>query len=364
MYSTVPAAHRFPAFTRSFSASPRHFEPRHFDSSLKTSPFPGAYRPTRSAVGSWTSVLIVGVLTGSAYIYHAFTKQTNEPEDEDEELDKFINTHVIANYDKMTGETLPGRPGTLTPEQDEKLREFWIEVMKVFGVIDQDQARALKASIGGVAPTISKAPSVSDKKEKKKHSWFSRSDNSEETAKGGASAADVDKYGQTEQFKHALANMSPEVLRAAFWSMVKHDHPDGLLLRFLRARKWDVEKALVMMVSTMHWRAVEVHVDDDVIVNGEEHMFINSQSTDPKTRKWGQDFLNQQTMGKSYMHGTDLQGRPCCFIRVRLHHAGDQTEEAQERFTVFIIETSRLLLNPPVDTAVSLLRSFQILSTY
>ena len=353
LYTIVPAAHRFPAFTRSFSASPRHLEtPRQLDSSLRSSPFASTYRqPTRSAVGSWTSVLIVGALTGSAYIFHAFTKQTPE-QDEDDEIKHIVEDYIHANYTKMTGEILPGRPGTLTPEQDAKLREFWIEVLKVFGVLDQQQAHALKANLVGLTRKATTQSVESSKKEKKKHGWFSRSSTHSED-KAGASAADEDKYGQTAQFKHALANMSPETLRAAFWSMVKHDHPDGLLLRFLRARKWDVEKALVMMVSTMHWRAVEVHVDDDVMINAEEAMWIKSQSADPKEKKWGQDFLDQMRMGKSYLHGSDLQGRPMCFIRVRLHHAGDQSEAAQERYTVYVIETSRLLLNPPVDTAVS-----------
>ena len=356
LYTIVPAAHRFPAFTRSFSASPRHLKtPRQLDSSLRSSPFSGTYRqPTRSAVGSWTSVLIVGALTGSAYIFHAFTKQTPEQDedDEDDEIKHIVEDYIHANYTKMTGEILPGRPGTLTPEQDAKLREFWIEVLKVFGVLDQQQAHALKANLVGLTRKATTQSVESSKKEKKKHGWFSRSSTHSED-KAGASAADEDKYGQTAQFKHALANMSPETLRAAFWSMVKHDHPDGLLLRFLRARKWDVEKALVMMVSTMHWRAVEVHVDDDVMINAEEAMWIKSQSADPKEKKWGQDFLDQMRMGKSYLHGSDLQGRPMCFIRVRLHHAGDQSEAAQERYTVYVIETSRLLLNPPVDTAVS-----------
>lgn len=41
-----------------------------------------------------------------------------------------------------------------------------------------------------------------------------------------------------------------------------------------------------------------------------------------------------------------------CFVRARLHKQGEQTEESLERYTVFIIESARMLLEPPVDTAV------------
>lgn len=255
-------------------------------------------------------------------------------------------------HSTMTGERLPGRPGTLTPEQEERLRIFWVAVLDVFGVVDKEHAATLKAAVHGPIQTLSRQATHDSKKEKKKHGWFSRKSKNEEAA---GAEADNDKYGQTEQFRVALAEMSPEVLRAAFWSMVKHDHPDGLLLRFLRARKWDVEKALVMMVSTMHWRAKEMHVDDDIVLHGEEHMFLNSQSSDPKVKKWGDDFLAQMTTGKSYIHSEDREGRPLCFVRARLHHAGDQSEESSERYTVHIIETARLLLHPPVDTSVSLI---------
>merc|ERR1712070_784147 len=84
-----------------------------------------------------------------------------------------------------------------------------------------------------------------------------------------AAGSENDKHGQTKEFQEALASQSPQELRQAFWSMVKHDHPDALLLRFLRARKWDAEKALIMMISTMHWRLAEMHVDDDIVKNGE-----------------------------------------------------------------------------------------------
>lgn len=65
------------------------------------------------------------------------------------------------------------------------------------------------------------------------------------------------------------------------------------------------------------------------------------------------DFMSQLRLGKSYVHGLDKDGRPICFVRVRLHKPGDQSEESLERSIVYIMETTRLMLHPPVDTAVS-----------
>ncbi len=147
--------------------------------------------------------------------------------------------------------------------------------------------------------------------------------------------------------------MSPELLQTTFWSMVKHDHPDALLLRFLRARKWDVDKALVMMVSTMRWRSKDMHVDDDIMKNGELGSMEDANSSDPVKKKLGHDFLAQMRLGKSFLHGVDKSGRPMCYVRVRLHKQGEQSEESLERYTVFVIESARMVLSPPVDTAVS-----------
>jgi hypothetical protein len=256
----------------------------------------------------------------------------------------------------MTGETLPGRPGTLTPREEEKLKEFWVATLQVFGVLDSTE-------LNGHAGRERSDSKLSDKKPKKKRLSLFRSKNKEDDAasmtstESGAQtpAGEDDKYGQTKEFHEALANLSPETLRATFWSMVKHDHPDGLLLRFLRARKWDVEKALVMMVSTMRWRSSDMHVDDDIMWNGEMKALEDSQGNDPAKKKLGEDFLAQMRLGKSFLHGLDKQGRPMCFVRVRLHRQGEQSEESLERYTVFVIESARMILSPPVDTAVSLL---------
>jgi hypothetical protein len=56
-------------------------------------------------------------------------------------------------------------------------------------------------------------------------------------------------------------------------------------------------------------------------------------------------------MGKNFLHGTDKKGRPICYVRTRLHKAADQSEESLERATVYTIETTRMVLTHPVDTA-------------
>ncbi|KAI9680765.1 MAG: hypothetical protein M1817_004205 [Caeruleum heppii] len=280
----------------------------------------------------------------------------------------------------MAAQALPGRPGNLTMEQDTKLREFWYAVMSVFGVLyNREESDAPGDPLTPAHDEIphpvaektpngrSRAETVgSEKKRKKRLNLFGRKtakhddvdstagDGSISVSGHGATAATSDtedKYGQNHDFKLALASQTPESLRAAFWSMVKSDHPDALLLRFLRARKWDVERALVMLVATMHWRSQEMLVDDDIIKTGEAGALQAASSNDPILQKDGQDFLAQMRLGKSYLHGVDGEGRPICWVHVRLHRQGEQSEKSLERYTVFVIETARLLLRSPVDTA-------------
>jgi hypothetical protein len=261
----------------------------------------------------------------------------------------------------MTGEALPGRPGTLTPDQEEKLREFWIATLQVFGVLDTKELN--ENGLADISNSRARADTATSKKPKKKRMSLFRKNKDDDTdsvtsTESGshphsATPDSEDKYGQTKEFHEALASMSPETLRATFWSMVKHDHPDALLLRFLRARKWDVERALTMMVSTMKWRSSEVHVDDDIMKNGELASLEAANGSDPAKRRLGEDFLAQMRLGKSFLHGVDRNGRPMCFVRVRLHKQGEQSEESLERYTVFVIESARMVLQPPVDTAVS-----------
>ncbi|KAI8995140.1 CRAL-TRIO domain-containing protein [Gaertneriomyces semiglobifer] len=111
------------------------------------------------------------------------------------------------------------------------------------------------------------------------------------------------------------------------------DAPDQFMLRFLRARKWDVTKAVQMCISTLQWR-IETDIRG-VLTKGEEGL-------DPA----------ELECNKSYFMGTDLQGRPCCFVHVRLHDKGTVNQILTRNLTIYLLETGRLLLQAPQEMAM------------
>lgn len=161
-----------------------------------------------------------------------------------------------------------GRPGNLTPEEEAKLKQLWHATLLVFGVTTPDPSTTASPPTEPEAePETFLSPESKKKSKKPLGRFLSRKgkpekESTEKLANEVVAVVDTsdDKYGQTKEFKAALASQTPEELRDAFWGMVKCDNPDGLLLRFLRARKWDVDKALVMMVATMNWRGKEMNV--------------------------------------------------------------------------------------------------------
>ena len=74
-----------------------------------------------------------------------------------------------------------------------------------------------------------------------------------------------------------------------------------MLLRFLRARKWNVTNGLTMILKAFKWR-----LEDDI----EE---VKSKSEDELDAKY-RGFRLQMEMGKSFVHGTDKLGRPVVYV--------------------------------------------------
>lgn len=126
-----------------------------------------------------------------------------------------------------------------------------------------------------------------------------------------------------------LAEKGPAELHKAFWQFCMHEDPDALLLRFLRARKWDVSKAFSMLASTLKWRM-------------ETNLFqIQAAGEEGLCKEEG--VLKNFTLGKTYYRGTDREGRPLIFARVKQHKASDQTQDEMLKFIVYNMEISRTL---------------------
>ena len=330
-------------------------------SATQTSQFPRLTVRVQSNLAGTTSLIVLATsfVAVSIFLYH---NQDSDRRTGSEEVAESLSASEESA--RMTGSALPGRPGNLTAEQEARLQEMWTITLSIFGVPvladikDDDTVSIAGSEEAGLAGqrAYTEATSLEKKKKKKRVGMFSRRHEDDATSKdidGGPTMNGNDKYGQAKDFHKLLGSQSPEALRKAFWSMVKHDDPDGLLLRFLRARKWNVKDALIMLVAAMHWRMQDMHVDDEIIRRGEGGAVEDSMSSNAAVKKNGQDFLAQMRLGKSFLHGTDREGRPMCFVRVRLHKQGEQTEPSLERYTVYTIETARYLLSPHVDTAVS-----------
>ncbi|KAG6031874.1 hypothetical protein E4U41_007395 [Claviceps citrina] len=250
----------------------------------------------------------------------------------------------------MSSNIPPGHHGNLTVEQEKKLRQLWNAIFRICGTHDGNMAEAEKS------PSEHKpAAEAESVKKKRGFSFFKSSQPDVSTPRGTQpqDSIDDDKYGLSKQYQEFIKCHKPEDIRETMWTMIKNDHPDTLVLRFLRARKWDVDKALVMLISALDWRHSKMKVDQDIMKNGEGGAAADEKTGDAKAKKLGGDFLKQSRMGKSFLHGVDREGRPICIVKARLHRADEQSPESLERYTVFIIETARLALKPPVDTAAS-----------
>ncbi|KAF9883475.1 hypothetical protein FE257_003425 [Aspergillus nanangensis] len=317
----------------------------------------------RKASSFWPITFTILLIGGGTWLQDKYQNPGIEPHPDSHSLippqdDQSLFLGVIDTLQTMSIDNAPGTVGNLTPEQEAKLQEFWILLFKVCGI----KVDGLEAT-GDAAPP---SPPQEKKQQPKRRFtfWGKATEEEKDDAASIKSANGVssslaslsitdgdDKFGQTKDFQKALVDMKPEEIRETFWNMVKQDNPDSLLLRFLRARKWDVKKALIMLISTIRWRLLDVNVDGDIMKNGEHLAVKQTQSSDPAEKKKGEEFLRQMRMGKSFLHGVDKQGRPICVIRVRLHRAGDQATESLDRFTVYTIESARMMLAPPVETA-------------
>ncbi|CAI6031113.1 unnamed protein product [Clonostachys chloroleuca] len=184
----------------------------------------------------------------------------------------------------------PGSLGNLTVEEERKLQEAWVHLLRLCG-------------------TRSISHGASDK---------------------------------SQEFLQNLGSKSPENFKQGLWDTILADHPDATVLRFLRARNWDVAEAVNMLVSAINWR-IELRINANLNREGESVGLKKMPTADEEA------FIRQYRSGKSYVRGTDKDGRPVYIIKVRLHDPSKQSAAAMETYVLHNIEMLRVMSREPHD---------------
>ncbi|OUM53493.1 hypothetical protein BVG19_g2780 [[Candida] boidinii] len=248
----------------------------------------------------------------------------------------------------MSTKSAPGRVDTLTADQERVLKDVWTYLLHFWGY--EIQPTRLRSQSIKLSKVVSNNSTKSSNKKsggflsKFKKSSSNKKKTAEETDKENKlndhSAYDPNVSLTTDlKIHHALKALDRDTTRKALFKFLRQDTPDNLLLRFVRARKWDVDKSLVMLSNTLQWRTKETQVDALLLKNE-----LGMKLEDKK------GVMKQFELGKAVVRGIDKKGRPIVIIKPRLHHSSDQTEEEVELYTLLVIEYARLFLIEPVDS--------------
>ncbi|SOV08198.1 related to CSR1 - phosphatidylinositol transfer protein [Ustilago sp. UG-2017a] len=223
-------------------------------------------------------------------------------------------------------EIQPGYVGNLTAEQEEKLQELWMKFFETCeNADDNDTNVQAKTKGGGDLGGWDEKTSGPD------GAGIPKDDKAKDELKAREEQAALDEL---------LNTYGPSALRNTFWKFVKMDNPDTDVLRFLRARKWDVSRAFAMMAGCMKWR-----LDNNV-----EELAENGDLGNDKIEK----FSEQQRSGKTYAMGTTDNEMPICYIHVKKHLTWGQPAASMFKYVIYAMESFRLLMQPPSDKVVLL----------
>lgn len=143
-------------------------------------------------------------------------------------------------------------------------------------------------------------------------------------------------YSETAQFSKILDELTGESFRSEFYRLLRHDYADMLPMRFLKARSYEIDRAMRMLLTALHYRrdkiarAMRSEAEGDV------------------------DFISALRNGKSYVPCYDNQGRTITYIPIAKHSRGDGSQDTFERFTLYAMEHAHLLHLPYQDRTVLL----------
>ncbi|KAL4876554.1 CRAL-TRIO domain-containing protein [Aspergillus karnatakaensis] len=264
----------------------------------------------------------------------------------------------------MSASTIPpGFWGNLSPLQETRLQQLWTLLLHL---AEASSLGALEQFVRVNSLDQTSSPPLTPSTSRR-NSLFSRA---ESTLGRKNSTSSVSVYhtrllqtfrdvglsaSQVRDVRRFLSVMSPEDVRFGVLTAAKHEHLDVYLLRYLRTSKWDVNKSLVHLLNSIVWRLKEMHVDNVLLPRGELYAAQNEHNlANPYKADEAGGFLKQLRIGKGFVHGLDRMNRPIAIVRMRLHRPGEQSEESLNQFITHLVESARLLVSPPVETATVL----------
>lgn len=103
------------------------------------------------------------------------------------------------------------------------------------------------------------------------------------------------------------------------------EDPDRIILRFLRARRWDAVAAFNQIVNTLHWRYS--HNVREIMRQGEY---------DPMVAK-------EMETGKVFLWKQDMEGRQVNYMIQKKYQKEDVSPEFLEKLAIYNIETAKLI---------------------
>ncbi|KAI7881590.1 CRAL/TRIO domain-containing protein [Lichtheimia hyalospora FSU 10163] len=238
-----------------------------------------------------------------------------------------------ASTDAVQAALVAGHLHHLTPDQTSMLKKLWGRLFELFKQPGDPNSKPAEPRKVEAAPA-------------KKGGFFSRGKKEPAEQADLFIGATTDPNWLSQPLEKAIPLIPGTELQRSFWSMVGTDNPDAVVLRYLRARKWDFDAAYNMLINTLRWRLV-MRIDD-IIALGETGL---RDELEKLKKGMGESFIKNLHSGKAYLGGPDKSDRGVCFINVRFHHKEDQDPEVIKLMTLAVMESSRLIVNQPMETS-------------
>lgn len=133
----------------------------------------------------------------------------------------------------------------------------------------------------------------------------------------------------------------PEAITFELFDLAAYDDMDTTLLRFLRARKYNIPETLKMLLEALHWRR-QVNVRQ-IMQDGEEAL--------------KKELVDAQMY---FIWGQDLTGRPIIFFNVGNFLPTKSAEDTElfKRYLIYNMETARFFVGDNGVMALADLSSF------